>query len=328
MIKLEELTMKIIEKYIIYARIFYAYIILSHLFVFFAIRVGGLRPELKEMNVSIADFVLYTIFIYINKRILYVRQTRNDNFGLFLDEATEYQTPSLFSQVFGTIKSFIGILIYSGLLNTFLTPVLGLLKQNNFTFFFIVLKVVQLSFPVILIGWDIKRLRFPSLIKKERIDKNRQDELDYAQKMESYSNRKKRSEELGTITGYEPEKLEKINLVSNPLMRGEPGAGLSGSGFSQGNIQAGSLGELNFAKALQIKNLLQQFASYWSVQYPFEYSPGPDTSSKGDIDCVLISKKNVYLVDLKLYLQGNITWTTVKNTNQVVAVDNITGNWS
>ena len=230
--------------------------------------------------------------------------------------------------MFGTIKSFIGILIYSGLLNTFLTPVLGLLKQNNFTFFFIVLKVVQLSFPVILIGWDIKRLRFPSLIKKERIDKNRQDELDYAQKMESYSNRKKRSEELGTITGYEPEKLEKINLVSNPLMRGEPGAGLSGSGFSQGNIQAGSLGELNFAKALQIKNLLQQFASYWSVQYPFEYSPGPDTSSKGDIDCVLISKKNVYLVDLKLYLQGNITWTTVKNTNQVVAVDNITGNWS
>ena len=53
----------------------------------------------------------------------------------------------------------------------------------------------------------------------------------------------------------------------------------------------------------------------------------PDTTSKGDIDCVLISKKSVYLIDLKLYAQGNITWKTVKNENQVVAVDNITGDW-
>lgn len=319
--------MKVMEKYKKYARLFFAYIIISHLFVFFAIIAGGFSPELREMDAGVSFFVIHTIFIYINKRILYVRQTRDNNFGLSAEEATEYHTPHWGFQLFGTIKSFIGIFIYSVFFIAFLELVLNLLRQNNFTFVFIILKLVQLTFPVILIAWDIKRLRFPSLIRKEKIDKNRQEELDYAKKMESYSNRKKRSEELGTITGYEPEELEKIDLISNPLMRGEPGAGLSGSGFSQANIQAGSLGELNFAKALQIKNLLQQFASYWSVQYPFEYIPGPDTTSKGDIDCVLISKKNVYLIDLKLYAQGNITWTTVNNTNEVVAIDNITGNW-
>src|SRR5699024_3412370 len=110
----------------------------------------------------------------------------------------------------------------------------------------------------------------------------------YAEKMRAYTERKERSEARGTMTGFEPEKLEKIEIVSNPLMRGEPGAGLSGSGFSQDNIDAGALGELNFAKALQVKNLLQQFASYWSVQYPFEYVAGPDTRMGADIDCVLI----------------------------------------
>ena len=315
------------EKYQIYARLFFAYIIIFHLFVFVAIISGGLRPELREMKVDISLFVMHTIFIFINKSILYYRQTRDNNFGLSAEEATEYRTPHWGFQLLGTIKSFIGILIYSTFFLSFLSPVIHLVRQNNLTLFFIVLKIIQLTFPVILIGWDIIRLKFPSLIKKEEIDKNRQEQLDYAKKMKSYVNRKKRSQELGTMTGYEPEELEKIELVSNPLMRGEPGAGLAGSGFSESNIQSGSLGELNFAKVLQVKNLLQQFASYWSVQYPFKYVPGPDTSSKGDIDCVLISKKNVYLIDLKLYKQGNLTWKTVKSTNQVVAVDNITGNW-
>lgn len=320
--------MKVIEKYKIYSRLFYAYIILSHLFVFYAVSVAQLRPELREMRVSFANFVLYTIFIYINKTILYVRQTKNDNFGFsFWDKATPYNSPHWGSQLFGSIKSFIGILIYYGSFAAFVAPVLDLLRESDFTFMFIVLKVVYYTFIVIFIAWDIQRLIFPSLITKEEIEKNRQKELDYAKKMELYSNKKYRSEELGTITGYEPKELEKINLVSNSLMRGKPGAGLSGSGFSQGNIQAGSLGELNFAKVLYMKNLLNQFATYWSVQYPFKYFLGPDTTSKGDIDCVLISKKSVYLIDLKLYAQGNITWKTVKNENQVVAVDNITGDW-
>lgn len=188
---------------------------------------------------------------------------------------------------------------------------------------FLLLKVLQISFPILLIAWDFKRLRFIPGVLKER----RQEELDYAENMESLSNVKKASKERGTITGYEPRKLEKVDLVSNPLMRGEPGAGLSGSGFSRSNIKSGALGELNFAKVLQMNNLLQQFASYWSVQYPMHRMPGADARSHGDIDSVLIGKKYVYLIDLKLYKQGNLTWKTVKNENKVVAVDNITGDW-
>ena len=311
----------------VHIQLFFAYIIASHLLILYAIIAGGLRPGLKEMDISIFMFVVHTIFIFINKRILYKRQIRDGNFGMSLDEASEYLTPSRISQILWTIKSFMGILIYSVFLISFLSPVLDLLREYNHTIIFILVKIVQISFPLVLIAWDIKRLRFISEREREKINKNRQEELDYAEKMQAYTERKERSEARGTMTGFEPEKLEKIEIVSNPLMRGEPGAGLSGSGFSQDNIDAGALGELNFAKALQVKNLLQQFASYWSVQYPFEYVAGPDTRMGADIDCVLISKKNVYLIDLKLYSQGNVTWRMVKNENQLVAVDNITGNW-
>lgn len=319
--------MKVVEKYKKYAQLFFVYIIASHLLIFYAIIAGGLRPGLKEMDNHMSFFVVHTIFIFINKRILYKRQFRDGNFGMSIDEASEYRTPSRIPQILWTIKSFMGIFIYSVFLISFLIPVLDLLREYNHTIIFILVKIVQISFPLVLIAWDIKRLRFISERDREKINTNRQEELDYAEKMQAYTERKERSEARSTMTGFEPEKLEKIEIVSNPLMRGEPGAGLSGSGFSQDNIDAGALGELNFAKALQVKNLLQQFASYWSVQYPFEYVAGPDTRMGADIDCVLISKKNVYLIDLKLYSQGDITWRMVKNENQLVAVDNITGHW-
>lgn len=204
---------------------------------------------------------------------------------------------------------------------------LSSLRKTEFGFFYIVLIVLNIAYPIILLIWDVKRLNYRRLLKKEEIDANRQQELQYAEEMEHYTNRKKSSTELGTITGYEPKELEKIQIVSTSLMRGNPGAGLSGSGFNQGNIDMGVKGELGFAKVLQKDHLLDKFATYWSVQYPHIFLAGPDRSSKGDIDCVLITKNHVYLIDLKYYRQGDLTWTKINNRNQIVAVDNATGDW-
>lgn len=272
--------------------------------------------------------LFYIILILLNKSRLYYRQIKQDNFGFFKYSNT-YSAPSKSEQIFGFIKSLIGIFIYF-ILNTALVDLLIYQLKDTSTdagFLLTILYVSFVVFPITLIAWDIRRLRIWPLINKEEIAANRQKELEYAEKMELYSNRKYRSEELGTMTGYEPIELEEIELVSNSLMRGEPGAGLSGSGFTQSNIKSGSLGELNFAKVLQKNDFLDKFATYWSVQYPFKYIPGPDSSSKGDIDCVLISNKNVFLIDLKLYTQGNLTWKPVNNGREVVSVDNITQNW-
>ena len=204
------------------------------------------------------------------------------------------------------------------------------LGDTNGGFIFTVLQASYFVFPITLIVWDIKRFFYYRSINKEEIKKSRQEHFEYAHKMEKYEERKLKPENFGTMTGYEPRELGKIELVSTPLMKGEPGAGLSGSSFSIINIKLGALGELNFAKALQKNAYLEKFATYWSVQYPFEHSPGPDAGLRADIDCVLISKNNIYLIDLKFYFQGDITWKTITDPSGkslIQAVDNITEDW-
>src|SRR5690625_1634457 len=321
------MQMTVVEKYKIYAHIFFGYIFTYLLFLFY-VEATLNKITLKHIFTSDAFFFMsvFLFFLVLNKSILYYRQIKDGNFTFTFDS---YFRPSRAVQLFGSLKSLFGIFFYS-ILNLAIVEYLSYqLEQTNpdATFLSSILFASYFIFPLALIAWDIKRLRFWPLKEREEIQLNREEQIRYARNMEKYTSRQDRPETLGTMTGYEPKKLESIELVPTPLMTGEPGAGLSGSSFSETNKRLGALGELNFAKVLQQNNYLDQFASYWSVQYPFKYSPGPDSTLGADIDCILITRKSIYLIDLKLYFQGNITWKTITDNNTIQAVDNVTGNW-
>lgn len=113
----------------------------------------------------------------------------------------------------------------------------------------------------------------------------------------------------GQITGYEPSILDVLPLPKLPIMNGVPGAGLRNSTaeFEEEHVNMGVKGEENFAKALHKAQLLSRFHTIWSVPVPAQdrFAPGPyDT----DIDCILATDKNIYLVDLKNYKSGQVRY--------------------
>ena len=128
------------------------------------------------------------------------------------------------------------------------------------------------------------------------------------------------SKGLGTTTGYEPRFLKDVTPTPWRYTFGNPGAGLSSSGFGQQEIQAGQKGERNFYLALSKAGLLDKVASFWSVALPDQYFRRVDDT---DIDCILITNSTVYLIDLKMYKQGDLTYRN--NGNMIYAVDNQTG---
>ena len=113
----------------------------------------------------------------------------------------------------------------------------------------------------------------------------------------------------GKLTGFEPQKLEKYSLNQFELMFGEPGKGLSASNFDNKMIQLGQEGELNFAKSLQKKNLLNRLVTFWSV-----HNLGIDDEKvPADVDCVIVSGNTIWLIDLKLYASGDVVYRSDKD---------------
>lgn len=108
----------------------------------------------------------------------------------------------------------------------------------------------------------------------------------------------------GKITGYEPFYLDKVKLKTHELMIGSPGSGLSESTFSEVAIRLGQTGELNFAKALQKEHLLDRLLSFWSI-HNLDLN-GEKTDA--DVDCILVSSTTIWLIDLKFYLSGDVTY--------------------
>src|SRR5690606_38142600 len=106
-----------------------------------------------------------------------------------------------------------------------------------------------------------------------------------------------------------------------------PGAGLSGTNYDEQKVNAGALGELNCAKILQKNDYLDKYATYRSAQYPSSTSTGTDIEWDADIDWILVGNNSVYLIDLKLYSQGNVTWEVSEDGNQIWSLDNVTGNF-
>lgn len=121
----------------------------------------------------------------------------------------------------------------------------------------------------------------------------------------------------GSITGYEPRSLEHVNISNSSLMYGNPGAGLSSSGFSAENIELGQKGEINFAKSLTVAQnqtgypIIDMTNTFWSVAMPSKNFLTKDREFDTDIDCIVLSDDTIYLIDLKYYKSGNISYRAV-----------------
>lgn len=112
-----------------------------------------------------------------------------------------------------------------------------------------------------------------------------------------------------------------IPCPKTPPMYGVPGFGLSSSGFNESAVQLGQLGEVNFSKALYREGLLTRFPTFWSL-----HMLGQDIYSKedSDVDCAIITGQRVWLIDLKYYSSGDVTYVSTDGQN-LVTIDNATG---
>jgi Nuclease-related domain len=169
-------------------------------------------------------------------------------------------------------------------------------------------------------------------LEQERITANRQAHLDYAARVEREQKFQTHASRPGTTTGFEPAALEGYDaaMASAPHLYGKPGAGLAGSGFDQAAIERGAEGERNFARALAKAGLLDRYATFWSVHMPSEGVGASDFTT--DIDCVVVTGRSVWLVDMKNYNQGDVVWSSEKSSDDqgkeqqfLIAVDRATG---
>lgn len=168
--------------------------------------------------------------------------------------------------------------------------------------------------------------------EEQRIAANRQREIEYARQIEREQNWTQHATRPGAMTGYEPAELAAIEVRGSDRMFGDPGAGLSGAGFSESAVKRGQEGEMNFARSLVKAGQLDRFAIFWSVHMP-DSEVGANTTFSGDIDCVVVTGTSVWLLDMKNYNQGDVTWRveTRKDGNRdrpvLVALDNATGGY-
>jgi hypothetical protein len=129
----------------------------------------------------------------------------------------------------------------------------------------------------------------------------------------------------GTITGYEPAVLKDMPVPTGPFMHGVPGLGLGSSGFDPKAIELGQAGEANFAKALAKNAYTDKFATFWSVHLPDGIGNIDPKYRNVDIDCVILSSNTVWLVDIKNYRQGDVTYRSYGD--HLYVEDNATGSW-
>lgn len=133
---------------------------------------------------------------------------------------------------------------------------------------------------------------------------------------------------VGQKTGFEPSAMVAFPMPTPKTcerMRGKPGGGLSHASFS-GTRQAkvGAEGEQLFAKTLAKKSLLGRMDSYWSVSMPSEDSLTPDRRFDTDIDCILVQRNRITLIDVKMYAGGDGTYRHI-DPEHIALFDNATG---
>lgn len=126
----------------------------------------------------------------------------------------------------------------------------------------------------------------------------------------------------GRLTGFEPYALQNVAVPRHHRMIGVPGAGLqNATGMTQTNISLGTKGEENFAKVLHKTGALDKFRTVWSVPVPSMDRFEPN-KYKTDIDCIIETATAVFLVDLKNYKSGDVTYYTIDD--ELYCKDNAT----
>lgn len=113
----------------------------------------------------------------------------------------------------------------------------------------------------------------------------------------------------GRMTGFEPHELRSYHPPVSICAKGVAGLGLFEADFSSKNVYSGQLGETGFYKALCRENLIDNFSSYWSVAMPASGGkPIPDQKFNTDVDCVIVQGATIFVIDLKYYASGAVTW--------------------
>ncbi|MCQ2001135.1 nuclease-related domain-containing protein [Arthrobacter zhaoxinii] len=127
------------------------------------------------------------------------------------------------------------------------------------------------------------------------------------------------------MTGFEPAKLRSYHAPVSLRAHGLAGLGLFDSGFDSSNIYNGQRGEVGFYKALCLEDLIDDCSSYWSVAMPGDDGVArPDSKFQTDVDCIVVQGKTMYLIDLKYYASGDVTWHT-RDGQWLLCRDNATG---
>lgn len=147
-----------------------------------------------------------------------------------------------------------------------------------------------------------------------------------------YSGQRAQASGPGQISGYEPRTIDTTRFQNSNLIFGSPGAGLSAAGFSKAATQMGQDGELRFAKALVKAELIDRVATFWSVSLPAEVSRrvargatmAEDAKFNTDIDVVVFTGTVIYLVDVKNYRSGGITYYTSRDSSVLISLDDAT----
>lgn len=130
----------------------------------------------------------------------------------------------------------------------------------------------------------------------------------------------------GKTTGFEPKVLVDYMPPISINVHGAAGFGLGGTRHMGSNqIFSGQMGEILFLKALTKEKIIDSFSSYWSVGMP-EYtgSGNPDAKTQADVDCIIVHGNELWLIDLKYYSGGDLTWHTHDGT-WLLCRDNKTG---
>lgn len=113
----------------------------------------------------------------------------------------------------------------------------------------------------------------------------------------------------GRVTPYEPATLQQHRPLISSRSFGVAGHGLLGGAFSNAHAAAGRTGEIGFYKSLSLGELLDEFHSYWSVAMPAPEEPvRPDTKFTTDVDCIIATRTQIILIDLKYYSRGAVEW--------------------
>ena len=121
----------------------------------------------------------------------------------------------------------------------------------------------------------------------------------------------------GQQTGLEPDALADQPIATDPNVWGAPG-------LSLGNAQDQAAkrvreGQQHFARALSARGIHAKHAVFWNVQLPQEGAVGASLNAVGGVDCVVLTGRSLWLIDVKNFAQGGVRWLT--DGDQLVAVD-------